>query len=375
MPHVAAAAIAIQARIPLLLWGESGIGKTAIIQAMADDSIHEPMWAITLSYREPTDQGGLPIITKDGVRLEPPAWGKALAKGGRGIVFFDELNTARPQTQASALRVVQEREIGELSLPDDTSFVAACNPPETYPGTYRLTPSMANRWCHISWPINEEGWCHGMLAGFPSPEVPRLPATWTHERRDARALISSYISVHRNALHNRPSDPYEAGRAWPSNRTWTMAADLLAACRALGHDVRSEIFMVLLTGCVGAAAARQFRKWTVALDLRDPEEYFRDPKKTALPKRQDQIRVTLDSLVSAAVAPAPKQKRIRRCSAAWVVLDRVAKRKPDLAVPSAHVLAVNMPEELCQPGKIPPSVDSIQAILEKAQVDYREGRR
>ncbi|MBV9543593.1 MAG: AAA family ATPase, partial [Chloroflexi bacterium] len=64
-----------RAGVAVCLWGDPGIGKSALIQAAAaaDDV---PCEIVIGSLREPSDFAGLPVVTDEGVRLEPPSWAK-----------------------------------------------------------------------------------------------------------------------------------------------------------------------------------------------------------------------------------------------------------------------------------------------------------
>src|SRR6202035_719206 len=55
--------------------------------------------AVIGSLREPSDFAGLPVVTDDGVRLEPPAWEKRLQAAQAGYLFIDELSTSRQQSR------------------------------------------------------------------------------------------------------------------------------------------------------------------------------------------------------------------------------------------------------------------------------------
>ena len=362
--------VCLLARIAVFLWGEPGIGKTATVTAMAA-VMQEMMWTVILSIREPSDQGGLPVIRPDGsVWMAPPGWAKELAAEGHGIVYLDELNVAPPTTQNSALRVVQEGQAGDQKLPEETSFVAAGNPPETNVGAYNLTAAMANRFVHIPWPMNNEAWCTGMISGWATPPVIRLPKNWKEGIRAKRGEVSAFISVRGHLLHQKPDDPTEQGRAWCSPRMWTTWATLWAACESAGHDVRSEVARVLCAGCVGAPAATEFFTWIVNLDLRDPEEYLADPLGIPLPKRQDQMMAMLSGVSACALNREDHTRKqfILRYRSAWKVLGRVLKDKADIAIPAARILAVQMPAEVDK--NIPPEIEEILPLLEEANIDF-----
>jgi MoxR-like ATPase len=363
--------VCLLARVAVFLWGEPGIGKTATTTAMAE-VLSEMMWTVILSIREPSDQGGLPVIRPDGsVWMAPPGWAKELEKEGHGIVYLDELNVAPPTTQNSALRVVQEGQAGDQKLPDETSFVAAGNPPETNVGAYNLTAAMANRFVHINWPLNYEAWCNGMISGWTVPPTIKLHPRWKMKIAEKRGFVSNFISARGGELlHAKPDDPGAQGKAWPSPRMWTTWATLWAACESAGHDVESEVARVLCAGCVGEAAATEFFTWIVNLDLRQPEEYLADPLGVPLPTRQDQIMATLSAVAAACLSREghARPAQIKRYRSAWRVMGRILKSTADVAIPAARILAVNMPTEIEK--DLPPEIEEILPILEEAEIDF-----
>src|ERR1700761_2009814 len=113
---VAALTVAVAARVPVLLWGAPGTGKTSAIRAMAD-AAGLPCETVIASIREPSDFAGLPVVVGQGVRFAPPAWAQRLAAAGRGLLFLDELSTAPPGVQGALLRVVLGRGGGALHPP------------------------------------------------------------------------------------------------------------------------------------------------------------------------------------------------------------------------------------------------------------------
>src|SRR5215510_6102397 len=190
-PAVEALGVAVAARVPVLLWGAPGTGKTSAIRAMAG-AMGLPCETVIASIREPSDFAGLPIVVGGEVRFAPPAWARRLAEAGRGLLFLDELSTAPPAVQAALLRVVLERTVGDLALPADVAVVAAANPPEQAADGWDLAPPLANRFCHLDWPVEARTVAAGFTGGWLTPRSPRLPAGWEQRVPVVRSWIAAF---------------------------------------------------------------------------------------------------------------------------------------------------------------------------------------
>ena len=188
-PAVEALGVAVAARVPVLLWGAPGTGKTSAIRAMAQ-TMGLPCETVIASIREPSDFAGLPIVVGDGVRFAPPAWARRLAEAGHGLLFLDELSTAPPAVQAALLRVVLERVVGDLTLPDAVAVVAAANPPEQAADGWDLSAPLANRLCHLAWRTDPRSVADGLACGWALPRWSRRCPTGGRRRRSCPAAWS-----------------------------------------------------------------------------------------------------------------------------------------------------------------------------------------
>ncbi|MGI8792202.1 MAG: AAA family ATPase [Acidimicrobiales bacterium] len=329
---VEALGVAVAAGVPVLLWGAPGTGKTSAITAMAN-AAGLPIETVIASIREPSDFSGLPVIEHGGVRFAPPRWAERLAAAGRGVLFLDEISTAPPAVQAALLRVVLERVVGDLALPPDVAVVAAANPPEQAADGWDLSPPLANRFCHLDWDVEPAAFARGIAGGWPAGVVPTLPAGWETHLTLAKGLISAFITVRPALTIVVPDDANAAGRAWPSPRTWELAARLWAAAAVAkaSEDARAA----LVIGTVGSGAGTEFLLWQERLDLPDPEAVLADPLSFQLPERGDRAYAALAS-VAAAVAANPT---IDRWAAGWKVLGVAGEQAPDVAAQAAKVLA------------------------------------
>src|SRR5206468_6868939 len=176
------------------------------------------------SLREPSDFAGLPVVSADGtVALAAPAWAARLAAAGTGILFLDEVTTAPPSVQAALSRVVLERVVGDLALPPGVAVVAAANPPELAAGGWDLAAPLANRFCHLDWPVDAARYVESLMSGWPAPEVRSAELSVPpHSAARVAGPLAGFLRSRPALLHAVLAEASNAGRAWPSPRSWDM---------------------------------------------------------------------------------------------------------------------------------------------------------
>lgn len=334
-----AVAIALSARVPVLLWGGPGTGKTSAVSRFAVDA-GWPCEIVIASIREPSDFAGLPIVRDHGVDMAAPNWARRLADSGAGLLFLDEISTAPPAVQSALLRVILERTVGDLALPDEVAVIAAANPPDSAANGWDLAAPLSNRFCHLDWTVTAEEWADGIVGGFAPIPVFALDAD-AHRREAARwrANIAAFVRRRPHLLSAEPTSSVEAGLAWPSPRTWDLTAVLLGAAGVVEAD--SSVAALLASGCVGVAAAAELLAWVDEGGLPDPEAVLADPQSLVLPDRGDRAHATLASIAAAVAAdPTPQ-----RWEAAWSALAvGMSTDHPDLVVGPMRALVRSRPE-------------------------------
>lgn len=347
---ISALSLAVGANVPVIVWGPPGCGKTTTVTAMAHAN-GWPLEIVIASIREPSDFAGLPHLKGEGVALAAPRWAERLAEHGRGMLFLDELSTAAPSVQAALLRVPIERTVGDLVLPPQVRIVAAANRQDEAAGTWDLSSPMANRFCHLPWDPSPRDIAEGFISGFQQPDIAKLPPQWEEATSDHLASIGRFLQHRPELALALPSDGVNAGRAWPSPRSWEMAARLLAAAEAAGADERTVALLV--SGAVGPRPSLEYLSWRKDPYLPDPERVLVSPEQLEVPQRNDRALVLLDSVV-AAVADDPT---VERWSQGWKVVQRYLDGgRHDVAALGARKLAQCRPENA-------PANETIEALL------------
>lgn len=356
-----AIALAIQAEVPVLIWGPPGVGKTAFFKQLAE-ILKRKLTTVMASVREPQDFAGLPLVdtTKGEVNLVPPEWARSLEEGA--IVFFDEISTTAPATQAPLLRTIHERTVGDnFKFPPHTSIGAAANPPEQAAGGWELAPPLANRFFHVDWEFVPENWVTGFLSGFPEPNIPILPSNWKEYIPAARGNIASFIKKRSPLALEVPKEEAKASRAWPSPRSWEMASILMGAGSAVGAD--DDLMNVLVSGCVGPGAANEFLSWLKELDLPDPEDILKNPSALQLPKRGDRAYAALASIISAVAGRFTDERFLAACEVVAVAY----KQQQDVAAQAMFALTPLKAKNNSK-VRLPQSVSPLLELFAKAGI-------
>ncbi|MFC3998216.1 AAA family ATPase [Nocardiopsis sediminis] len=356
-PRFEALALAVTANLPVLLWGEPGIGKSAAVERLAT-GLRVPLETVIPGVNGPSDVAGLPVIgddpTRFGVSMAPPDWALRLADAGCGLVFFDEPSLAPPAVQAALLRVVLERRVGGLALPEPVRVVAAADPASGA----ALSPPLANRFVHLRWAHDPRTLARGLAGTWPSPRVPLIdPDKVPGAVARARGAVSGFLSARPDLSHRLPGDADGRGAAWPSPRTWEMVLRLLTAAHATGTG--GEALAMAVTGAVGDGAGTELLSYLDRLDLPDPDRVLAHPDAFPPPARGDHLIAFLTAVVAAVHDDLTRE----RWEAGWTVLAKaVDTGVPDAAAQAAADLAALRNPDWAVPGGIDAFLDLLRLV-------------
>ena len=372
--QIQAVGLCVQANVPVLLVGAPGVGKTHTVYAIA----RQLGWHAEVllgSLRDRTDFGGFPVPDgTDRVRLVPLDWVRRL-EARPSILFLDELTSAPPDVRPALLRVLLERVVGEVQLPEHVRIVAAANPPEIAEGGYALSAPAANRLVHLRFEPDLEYWRRGITAGWDrvQPPVPVLdPEAYREALEEARLLVAGYLERNPDAFLDLPDDPDRAAGPWPSPRTWDYAARLLAAWRAARPRPSRGVLYALLAGAVGHGHGHAFAEFVAHADLPDPKAVLADPQGAALPDREDQLFV----LLAGAAAVLLREYTRAHWEGFWALVGRLAREgRVDAAMPAIQRVRDDLQrrrEDREPVHPLPPLPEAAEASLVETVRFFRE---
>lgn len=328
-PQQRVLAACVHANVPVMMWSEPGVGKSAFIETVFPEHGYHVEPVIS-SHRDPSDFNGLPVVDAGQVRLAPPAWANAVNAADKAILFLDEFSQAAPMTQAAALRLLNERMAGETRLGDEVRIILAANPPESAAGGFDLAPPTANRMVHLDWAgLGADDFGVGLAAGFAAVSPNPAGLVRTPSESDvlwARQAVAAYVSVNPTALHSLPQDPAAAGRGWASHRSWEMLAKVLPFL----DPADAAAVLALASGCVGEGQGVQFAAWLKDADLPHPREVLDDPDSYDWDDpRADRTFALASGIVATVIASASEADHKK----AWACMGKAnAAGRADIAV-------------------------------------------
>ena len=260
-------------RSTVLIYGESGTGKELIAKAIHSASTRADKAFI------PINTGSIPVDLLEsqlfghvkGAFTSAIASKKGLFEvADQGTIFFDEISTVSPETQAKLLRVIQEREFmrlgGTETIKVDVRILAASNEDlKKLVREGRFREDLFHRLNVISLqlpPLRERKEDIPLLVARFLEQFCRengKPARRIHARRDEvadglrlarkRARTRERRGARRGAFHARDDGrrPAAGKRAQPRNRQGRARAAFgisAAACREKAAKARADTFAV-----------------------------------------------------------------------------------------------------------------------------------
>ena len=209
-----------QARVPLMIYGTFGIGKSDIVRSSAKDKAEKfpdrkfidwmsiddeakidalknpskyfALIDIRLSQLEPSDIRGIPNIfnAQDMPCLQTIPWSWVVfitRPNACGTLFLDEINLAAPQIAASAYQVINDRVISDRHISEGINIVAAGNTSLDADIVYDMPNPLKDRFAELQVTFDAESWlndwatnhCHPMILAFCA-----FKESWIHHTFD-----------------------------------------------------------------------------------------------------------------------------------------------------------------------------------------------
>lgn len=309
---------AIVADIPLMIEGDPGVGKTAMILRVGT-SLGLPVYILQLGEVQEVDVGGFPVVTDNRV-MRLPLGPIHAATLGPCVLFLDDFRTATPPVQGTALRLLQGKAAGDIQLHPGCRVILAANPVEQTPGGSPLSAPVINRMCVVRMrPDVAEIAPFFENLGDPAGDAQSAAL------RDLGVDLAATLDRQPDLLEIEPSPAAINNEApWASPRGWEKGLRMCAALTVAGVPDTSPVFRAALSGAIGETQAIAFlgiRK--VRKDLPSVAEIVDDPTSAKLPTNPGTYIAILGVVVQVA---------LRNASAAHAYAERLGSEEIKLVL-------------------------------------------
>jgi hypothetical protein len=225
----------IQSRLPGLLVGAPGVGKSDIV-AQAAETAEADLIISHPAVADPTDAKGLPWVSKDSKSATFLPFGeleRALKAKKPTVWFLDDLGQAPAAVQASYMQLLLARRVNNHVLPDCVTFLAATNRRTDRAAVSGILEPVKSRFATIILlEPDQNDW-----------------STWAMDH-DMPPQLIAYIRFRPDQLCNfQPSADLTNS---PLPRTWANVG------RLLGTSLPPAIMREAIAGAVGEASAVEF---------------------------------------------------------------------------------------------------------------------
>ena len=163
--------MSIRPKQAIMLWGDSGIGKSELICQIATLTVRK-LIDFRTNIREPVDMRGVPVAnqkTRTTDWYTPSELPKSDGSDGPTLLFIDEINTGTMQMMAVMMQLVLERRVGDYLLPDNCVIVAAGNRSKDSRAVVQMPKPLRNRFAHFTLVVDHASWIdHAKRTGLPA---------------------------------------------------------------------------------------------------------------------------------------------------------------------------------------------------------------
>lgn len=268
----------MEAGLVPMLAGSPGIGKSDIVQSIADQ-YNLKLIDHRLSTSDPTDLSGFPAIVEGRADYIPfdlfPVVGTEVPAGYDGwLLFLDEFNSAPMSVQAAAYKLSLDRKVGQFDLHEKCAVVTAGNLESDGAIVNRLSTAMQSRLIHFELGVDTDEWL-----------------SWAYAN-DVDHRVTSFINYAEHKLHM--FDPAHNDKTFPCPRTWYFMSRLIKTIGAI-----DSTHLPALAGTVGEGTAREFLTYCdIEKDLVTFDQVVKAPKKIDLPTEPSTMYFLCGSLAS-----------------------------------------------------------------------------
>ena len=235
----------LDARLPVLIRGRHGVGKSQVVYMIADQSLQLPVIERRASQMTEGDLLGLPdnrdveVNGRKATTWNAPDW-LVQACTEPVVLFLDEVDRATPEVRQGLFELTDSRKINGWHLHPETRILAAVNGGE-HGSQYQvgeMDPAELDRWTVFDVEPTIEDWLR-----------------WA--KSNVNTVVWDFIN--QNHAHLEHLGDFEPNKVYPSRRSWHRLDTTCAGAKLLADKENLDMIFNLACAFVGFEAAVALR--------------------------------------------------------------------------------------------------------------------
>jgi len=242
-PHI------ISAKLPVLIRGRHGVGKSEVVYMIADQ-MTLPVVERRASQMTEGDLLGLPdtadtsINGRKATTWNAPDW-LVTACEQPVVLFLDEVDRATMEVRQGLFELTDSRKINGWNLHPETIIIAAVNGGE-HGAQYQvgeMDPAELDRWTVFDVDPSDEDWLN-----------------WA---KDGKVNTVVWDFINHNRLHLEHKGDFEPNKVYPSRRSWARFNNTAAPAGVFEEGGDQDLLFNLATAFLGFEAAVALKDFVV----------------------------------------------------------------------------------------------------------------
>ena len=266
----------IPARIPVMIWGPPGHGKSAIAK-QATEALQRAYSVIHAGIYDRVDLVGIPYVKEGRTYWAIPNVFPHNDDQTPTVINFEEITTAKPDVMSALMQLFLEFSYGTYRLPEATSLIACGNRRKDRAATHAMPTPLSSRMVHYELETTLQDWTKWAFKNSIDPDV------------------IFFLQFNTNNFDNFDPDTFQQSGdyTYACPRTWERVSNI----KALMENENDEVAQITYAGTVGKGAASAFCTYLrMKSMLPDPEKVLAAPDEAYIPTEPSALTALCSSL-------------------------------------------------------------------------------